>query len=156
METSPLTQELYSIDWAARFEQFQQYEKLNFTDLNAVLKKIEQTIEKNLENKKGLDSVDSLRKRLNDAENNSNEWHHLSMLVNLRVIRLALNKNLTSTAALGAIQIMDHMWKASEITHNSNSKKENASPNPAKAQNVKKNSKPVADSAVSKKAPASR
>lgn len=118
METSPLTKELYSIDWAARFDQYQKFEKLNYTDLNTLLSKIEETIEKGLSNKKGLDNIETLRTRLNDAKSNSQEWHHLSMLVNLHIIKTSIPKGLTASATFSAIQIMGHMWKylASEST----------------------------------------
>ena len=114
METSPLTKELYSIDWAARFEQFQQYEKLNYDDLDMLLNKIEQTIESSLENKNGIDNVESLQNRLHKAKPDSTEWHHLSMLVNLHIIKTAIPKGLTPTATLSAIQIMSHMWRTLE------------------------------------------
>ena len=112
METSPLTKELYSIDWAARFDQYQKFEKLNYSDLNTLLSKIEETIEKNLSNKKGLDNLETLRARLKDTKSNSPEWHHLSMLVNLHVIKTAIPKGLTASATFSAIQIMGHMWKS--------------------------------------------
>ncbi len=111
METSPLTKELYSIDWAARFERHQENEKFDYGDLNSLLRKIEQTIEGNLKNKSGLDDIETLKSRLKDAAPGSAEWHNLSMLVNLHVIKTAIPKGLTPTATLSAIQIMGHMWK---------------------------------------------
>lgn len=115
METSPLTKELYSIDWATRFEQYQKYEKANFDDLYSLLSKIEETVEKNLNNKNDLDTIVGLRTRLDSAKPESPEWHYLSMLINFRTVKAALGKGLTATATLSAIQIMGHMWKSLEL-----------------------------------------
>ena len=112
METSPLTKELYSIDWATRFEQYQKYEKANFDDLYLLLSKIEETVEKNLSNKNNLDTIVGLRTRLDDAKPESPEWHFLSMLVYFRTVKAALPKGLTATATLSAIHIMGHMWQS--------------------------------------------
>ena len=112
METSPLTKELYSIDWATRFEQYQKYEKANFDDLYLLLSKIEETVEKNLSNKSNLDTIVGLRTRLDDAKPESPEWHYLSMLVYFRTVKAALPKGLTATATLSAIHIMGHMWQS--------------------------------------------
>ena len=115
METSPLTKELYSIDWATRFEQYQKYEKANFDDLYSLLSKIEETVAKNLNNKNDLDTIVGLRTRLDSAKPESPEWHYLSMLINFRTVKAALGKGLTATATLGAIQIMGHMWRSLEL-----------------------------------------
>ena len=115
METSPLTKELYSIDWATRFEQYQKYEKVNFDDLYALLSKIEETVENSLNNKNNLDTIVGLRTRLDDAKPESPEWHYLSMLIHFRTVKAALPKGLTATATLSAIQIMGHMWRSMAI-----------------------------------------
>ncbi len=115
METSPLTKELYSIDWATRFEQYQKYEKVNFDDLYTLLSKIEETIENSLSNKNNLDTIVGLRTRMDDAKPESPEWHYLSMLIHFRTIKAALTKGLTATATLSAIQIMGHMWRSLAI-----------------------------------------
>lgn len=112
METSPLTKELYSIDWATRFEHYQKYEKANFDDLYSLLSKIEETVEKNLSNKKDLDTIVGLRTRMDSASPESSEWHYLSMLIHFRTIKAALSKGLTATATLSAIQVMGHMWNS--------------------------------------------
>ena len=92
METSPLTKELYSIDWATRFEQFQKYEKVNFDDLYTLLSKIEETVENSLSNKNDLDTIVGLRTRMDDAKPESPEWHYLSMLIHFRTVKAALTK----------------------------------------------------------------
>ena len=156
METSPLTKELYSIDWASRFEQYQELEKVNFEDLNKLLSKIEEIVQSGLNNKKGLDNIEALRKRLDGAQANSSEWHHLSMLINLHVIRTAIPKGLTASATLSAIQIMGHMWntisrdanlstskvttKAEQATTQKPQSTNTASKNSARAKTSNKNS----------------
>ena len=115
METSTLTKELYSIDWATRFEQYQKYEKVNFDDLYTLLSKIEETVENSLSNKNDLDTIVGLRTRLDDAKPESPEWHYLSMLIHFRTVKAALTKGLTATATLSAIQIMGHMWRSLAI-----------------------------------------
>ena len=137
METSPLTKELYSIDWAARFEQYQKLEKVNFEDLNTLLAKIEETVQSGLTSKKGLDNIEALRNRLNSAKSDSSEWHHLSMLINLHVIRTAIPKGLTASATLSAIQVMGHMWKTITTNTESTAVKTTSKPAPAATQKPK-------------------
>jgi hypothetical protein len=115
METSPLTEELYSIDWAVRFDEFRQYNQSSFTDLHQLLAKIEGLVESEVANDAGdLNDVKVLTTRFNKAKSGSLEWHRLSILIHLKIILSAVPKGLTATATLSAIQIMEHMWKIVE------------------------------------------
>ena len=53
METSPLTQELFSIDWAVRFDEFRKYDQTSYTDLHQLLANIENLVESELDNVNG-------------------------------------------------------------------------------------------------------
>ena len=112
METSPLTKELYSIDWAVRFDEFRKFDQSSYTDLHQLLAKIENLVES--ENKSGsddLNDIEVLRKKFSQAKPDSTQWHRLSMLINLKIILAAIPKGLTATATLSAIKTMEHMWK---------------------------------------------
>ena len=112
METSPLTEELYSIDWAVRFDEFRTYDQSSYTDLHQLLAKIEGLIEKEFaSNASDLNDTKVLKAKFNKAKSGSAEWHRLSMLIHLKIILAAIPKGLTATATLSAIQIMEHMWK---------------------------------------------
>ncbi len=115
METSPLTQELYSIDWAVRFDEFRKYDQSSYTDLHQLLAKIEGLVESEVTNDSGdLNDIKILTTKFNKAKSGSQEWHRLSMLIHLKIILAAIPKGLTATATLSAIQIMEHMWKVVE------------------------------------------
>lgn len=115
METSPLTQELYSIDWAVRFDEFRKYDQSSYTDLHQLLAKIEGLVESEVANDSGdLNDIKILTTKFNKAKSGSQEWHRLSMLIHLKIILAAIPKGLTATATLSAIQIMEHMWKVVE------------------------------------------
>lgn len=45
METSSLTKELYSIDWAVRFDELRKFDQCSYTDLHQLLAKIETIVE---------------------------------------------------------------------------------------------------------------
>ncbi|MFK7795368.1 MAG: hypothetical protein AB8B89_08470 [Gammaproteobacteria bacterium] len=115
METSPLTQELYSIDWAVRFDEFRKYDQTSYTDLHQLLAKIENIVESEISNSDGdLNDTKVLHGRFKKAEVESPEWHRLSMLIHLKIVLAAIPKGLTATATLSAIQIMEHLWKVSD------------------------------------------
>ena len=112
IETSPLTQELYAIDWSARFDEFRKTENQNYGALNSLLAKVERFVERELKNRKeDLNDINVLKTKFNRAKPDSNQWHCLSILINVKIIHEAIPKGLTSTATLSAIQIMEHMWK---------------------------------------------
>ena len=112
METSPLTQELYSIDWAVRFDEYRKYDQTSYTDLHQLLAKIENIVESEIDNVDGdLNDTRVLKNSFSKAEANSPQWHRLSILIHLKIVLAALPKGLTATATLSAIQIMEHMWK---------------------------------------------
>ena len=116
METSPLTEELYSIDWAVRFDEFRQHDETSYTDLHLLLAKIENIVESEIENKDGdLNDIKVLKTQFNKAKVESPLWHRLSMLIHLKIVLAAIPKGLTATATLSAIQIMEHLWKVSNI-----------------------------------------
>ncbi|MDW3095859.1 MAG: hypothetical protein R8G33_09330 [Gammaproteobacteria bacterium] len=112
METSPLTKELYSIDWAVRFDEFRKYDQTSYTDLHQLLAKIENIVESEIDSDDGdLNDTKVLKDRFSKAEVESPQWHRLSILIHLKIVLAAIPKGLTSTATLSAIQIMEHMWK---------------------------------------------
>ena len=112
METSPLTEELYSIDWAVRFDEFRTYDQSSYTDLHQLLAKIEGLVESEfVDSSNDLNDTKILKAKFNQAKSGSAEWHRLSMLIHLKIILAAIPKGLTATATLSAIQIMEHMWK---------------------------------------------
>lgn len=117
METSPLTQQLYSIDWAVRFDEFRQYDQSSYSDLHQLLANIQGLVESELsKDSSDLNDTRVLTARFNKAKSGSEEWHRLSILIHLKIINSALPKGLTATATLSAIQIMEHMWKVIEHT----------------------------------------
>ncbi len=112
METSPLTQELYSIDWAVRFDEFRKYDQTSYTDLHQLLAKIENIVESEIDNVDGdLNDIKVLTNSFNKAKTDTPHWHRLSILIHLKIVLAAIPKGLTATATLSAIQIMEHMWK---------------------------------------------
>ena len=114
METSPLTEELYSIDWAVRFDEFRKYDQTSYTDLHQLLAKIDNIVESEIDSTDGdLDDIKVLQDKFSKAKVASPEWHRLSMLIHLKIVLAAIPKGLTATATLSAIQIMEHLWKVS-------------------------------------------
>ncbi len=115
METSPLTEELYSIDWAVRFDEFRKYDQSSYTDLHQLLAKIEGLVECQFAKDVGdLNDTKVLTAQFKKAKAGSAHWHHLSMLIHLKIILAAIPKGLTATATLSSIQIMEHLWKVVE------------------------------------------
>jgi hypothetical protein len=116
METSPLTKELYSIDWAVRFDEFQKHDETSYTDLHQLLAKIENIVESEIDNKGGdLNDIKVLKNKFSKSEVDSPQWHRLSMLIHLKIVLASIPKGLTATATLSAIQIMGHLWKVSNL-----------------------------------------
>lgn len=158
METSPLTQELYSIDWAVRFDEFRKYDETSHTDLHQLLAKIENIVESEIENTDGdLNDIKVLTNKFNKAKVESPQWHRLSMLIHLKIILAAIPKGLTATATLSAIQIMEHLWKVSSVEQQApQSAIIQPTPKPKPQQTAKapvaKATKPTAEPAPSKKA----
>ena len=112
METSPLTKELYSIDWAVRFDEFRKFDQSSYSDLQRILTKIEHLAESEIaEGSEDLNNIDVLRRKFSKATVNTPQWHRIAMLINLKIIQAAIPKGLTATATLSAIQVMEHMWK---------------------------------------------
>ena len=116
METSPLTKELYSIDWAVRFDEYRTHDQSSHADLHQLLAKIENIVESEIkDNRDDLNNIEVLSKKFSEAKAESAQWHRLSMLIHLKIVLAAIPKGLTSTATLSAIQIMEHMWKVLSI-----------------------------------------
>ena len=112
METSPLTEELYSIDWAVRFDEFRKYNETSYSNLHQLLEQIENIVESELDNTDGdLSDIRVLEQKFNQSKVDSIQWHRLSMMIHLKIVLTAIPKGLTATATLSAIQIMEHMWK---------------------------------------------
>lgn len=172
METSPLTKELYSIDWAVRFDEFRKFDQGSYSDLNSLLTNIKKIVESELDDSSDqLNNLEVLQNKYNSAKAGSPEWHRLSILINLKIIHSAIPKGLTATATLSAIQIMEHMWKANQevpaveskpaASNNPQSRKKASSNKPAtkkpavaakkKVQPIK-SSKPAASKKVQPKA----
>ena len=117
METSPRTKELYSIDWAVRFDEFRKFDQGSYSDLNSLLTNIKKIIESELDDSSDqLNNLEVLQNKYKNAKKDSPEWHRLSILINLKIIHSAIPKGMTATATLSAIQIMEHMWKANQAT----------------------------------------
>ena len=133
METSPLTEELYSINWAVRFDEFRKHDETSYTDLHQLLAKIENIIESEIDNKDGdLSDIKVLKNKFSIAEVDSLQWHRLSMLIHLKIVLASIPKGLTATATLSAIQIMEHLGKVSNFEQKtSQSAIVQATPNPA-------------------------
>ena len=140
---NPLTKELYSIDWASRFDQYQKFEESINQDLESILTKVEELIKQSIEITPDLNDFNTLQSRLQDCEPNSKDWHAVAMLINLRTINLALPKRMTHTAALCAMDIMGHLRKS---THETPLKaaplEEYIAKNTVKNQSAKKRAKP--------------
>jgi ribosomal protein S24E len=157
METSPLTQELYSIDWAVRFDEFRKYDQTSYTDLHQLLAKIENIVETEVNNSDSdLNDIKVLQDKFSKAKVESPEWHRLSMLIHLKIVLAAMPKGLTATATLSAIQIMEHLWKVSNSEKQaSQSAIIQAAPKAKPEPEIKpaaKTAKPIAETAPSKKA----
>lgn len=160
METSPLTQELYSIDWAVRFDEFRQHDQTSHADLHQLLAKIENLVESEIDDIDGdLNDIKVLQTNFTKAEVDSAQWHRLSMLIHLKIVLAAIPKGLTATATLSAIQIMEHLWKVSDIEKSASQSAiiqaaPKAKPKPAssKRSTAPKTSKPAAQPTARKKA----
>ena len=112
IEPSPLTEELYAIDWSKRFNDFRESDEHNYGPLFSLLSKIEEFVGSELKTEiNDLGDINKLKQKFNKAEPESDQWHCLSILINLKIIHEAIPRGLTSTATLSAIQIMEHMWK---------------------------------------------
>lgn len=134
METSPLTKELYSIDWAVRFDEFRKFDQSSYSDLHRLLTKIEHIVEKEIsQSSEDLNNIDVLRRKFSQAQKDSPQWHRLAMLINLKIIQAAIPKGLTATATLSAIQVMEHLWKLLNNQQKTKDKAtQTAAPKPAK------------------------
>jgi hypothetical protein len=122
IETSPLTQELYSIDWSKRFNEFREAREHNYGPLFSLLTQIEKFVKKQLNTQlEELGDINKLEQKFNKAEPESDQWHCLSILINLKIIHAAIPRGLTSTATLSAMQIMEHMWKVLARHHETQS-----------------------------------
>lgn len=110
-ETSPLTKSLLEIDWAERFEAYDQYQSSTHNETEKTLKTIEQIVKKSLGLRK-LPERKNISQELGKYEENSREWHCLCALVKVMTIRCALESGLGSTASLNAIQCVQHIWLA--------------------------------------------
>ena len=112
MKTSPITTELYSIDWAVRFDEFRKFDEGSHSDLNELLSKIEQLVVNDMSStSEDTNNIEVLRKKFNTEKTGSLNWHRLSIIINIRIIQAAMPKGLTATATLSAMQIMEHIWK---------------------------------------------
>ena len=150
MDTSPLTKELYSIDWAVRFDEYRKFDQGSYSDLNSLLTNIKKIVENELDaSRDQLNNLDVLQKKYKGAKSGSPEWHRLSILINLKIIHSAIPKGLTATATLSAIQIMEHMWKAQQNTQAAKSDAPNSS-----QQNINKQTTNKAASQNTRKKPA--
>ena len=97
METSPLTEELYSINWAVRFDEFRKHDETSYTDLHQLLAKIENIIESEIDNKDGdLSDIKVLKNKFSTAEVDSLQWHRLSMLIHLKIVLASIPKGTLS------------------------------------------------------------
>ena len=80
---SPIKQ-LYSIDWAVRFDEFKKFDQSNHSDLNQLLAKIEQTAASEVNaNDTDLNDTDVLAGEFSNAQKDSSQWHCLAILINL-------------------------------------------------------------------------
>lgn len=111
MNTNPLTEELYSIDWSKRFDAFDQVNESIYGDLDSILAKIEGIISKTL-NVGDLQNLDSLKKCLAKTKDNTPERRAITMLIDLRTLTTAKSKHLDHTAILCAMQIMGSLWQS--------------------------------------------
>ena len=160
METSPLTQELYSIDWAVRFDEFRQHDQTSHADLHQILAKIENLVESEIDDIDGdLNDIKVLQTNFRKAKVDSAQWHRLSMLIHLKIVLAAIPKGLTATATLSAIQIMEHLWKVSSIEETASQSaiikavpKAKPKPAPSKKPVAAKASKPTTQPTPRKKA----
>ncbi len=119
LENSPLTNELYSIDWAVRFDEYRKYDESSYVDLHQLLAKVEGLVEKEFAPEHGdLNDIKVLTSLYKKAKTGSVQWHRLSMLIHVRIIVSAIPKGLTATATLSAIQVMEHLWKVLELGEN--------------------------------------
>jgi len=142
MVTSPLSQELYSIDWAVRFDEFRKYDQSSYTDIHQLLDKIKDLVESELANNDSdLSDTKVLTAKFNKAKPESTEWHRLSMLIHSKIIHAAIPKGLTATATLSAIHIMESLWKIAERQDKSVANVQKSKPSPVASKPAAK--KPV-------------
>lgn len=119
LENSPLTNELYSIDWAVRFDEYRKYDESSYVDLHQLLTKVETLVDREFSPEHGdLNDIKVLTSLYKKAKAGSVQWHRLSMLIHVRIILSSIPKGLTATATLSAIQVMEHMWKVLELSEN--------------------------------------
>lgn len=113
MENSPITMELYSIDWAVRFDEFRKFSQTSYSDLHQLLDKLANLTKSKLDGSDGdFDDIKVLKNKHAAAKVDSSEWHRLSILIHLKIIDASMPKGLTATETLSAIQMMEHLWKA--------------------------------------------
>ena len=67
IETSPLTQELYSIDWSKRFNEFREAHEHNYGPLFSLLTQIEKFVKKQLNTQlEELGDINKLEQKFTD------------------------------------------------------------------------------------------
>lgn len=111
MNTNPLTEELYSIDWSKRFDAYDKANTSIYDDLNSILAKVEGIIAKTLDVGE-LQSIDSLKNCLAKTTAGTPEWRAITMLIDLRTLSVAKSKHLDHTAIICAMQIMGALWQS--------------------------------------------
>lgn len=111
MNTNPLTEELYAIDWSKRFDAYDRANATIYGDLDSILTKIEGNIAKTLD-VGNLQTLDSLKKCLSKTKADTPEWRAITMLIDLRTLTTAKNKHLDYTATLSAMRIMGSLWQS--------------------------------------------
>lgn len=152
MVTSPLSDALYSIDWAVRFDEFRQYDQSSYSDIHQLITKIESLVENEISNDAGdLNDTKVLSNLFNKAQSGSKQWHCLSMLIHIKIIQAAIPKGLTATATLSAIHIMESMWKIVEYQDKTSARTSEPVNIKATAPRKKPAVKPVQNSPARKK-----
>lgn len=111
MNTNPLTEELYSIDWSKRFDTYDKANASIYDDLDSILTKIEGIIAKTLDVGE-LQTIDSLKNYLAKTTAGTPERRAITMLIDLRTLGVAKSKHLDHTAIICAMQIMSALWQS--------------------------------------------
>lgn len=140
MNTNSLTEELYSIDWSKRFDNYGKANASIYGDLDSILTKIEGIIAETLDVGE-LQTVDSLKEHLAKTKSGTPEWRAITMLIDLRTLTAAKSKHFDHTAILCAMQIMGVLWQSITDTDENDLSPASSKKTTKKANTVKKTTK---------------
>lgn len=101
-----ISEELFSTDWAGRFDSFETFHGASRVSVDRILDQIEVLAKSNLKTAGAAKNNQSLINALEQNKPQSPEWLWASVLLKVSSIRMAMQKNLGYSAVMASIQLM--------------------------------------------------